>query len=322
MNRFLPSKKLSVFLGVILVVLVCFFVFFEFKNERTSYFTNTQTKTVEVVTKEIQQVLKNDSDDDGLKDWEEILWKTDPNNPDTDGDGTDDNSEILSNRDPLTAGPNDILGNKITTTEDTQSEAQERKPLTQTEILSRELFTGYVALKQNNQLGTTKEEQLIDNLITRNLLLNINSVKKNTLGDLNIIENHSRETLLQYVNELTTIINLGHDLVEESTLIKTALETKNEKDLDKLNLNLKIYTKMKDLLLTIEVPSIISSIHLDGINNLNDLINDVSDMLLVFEDPIRGLKGVENYFDDVIKASTNSIKMIDYFNKIDIKFNL
>ncbi len=31
-----------------------------------------------------------DSDSDGLKDWEEALWGTDPHNPDTDGDGVSD----------------------------------------------------------------------------------------------------------------------------------------------------------------------------------------------------------------------------------------
>ena len=31
-------------------------------------------------------VVTADSDHDGLADWEEIIWKTDPNNPDSDGD--------------------------------------------------------------------------------------------------------------------------------------------------------------------------------------------------------------------------------------------
>lgn len=53
--------------------------------------------------------LSRDSDEDGLKDWEEIFYKTDPQNPDTDGDGTLDGVEIAKNRDPLKAGPDDKL---------------------------------------------------------------------------------------------------------------------------------------------------------------------------------------------------------------------
>jgi len=50
-----------------------------------------------------------DSDNDGLKDWEEKLWGTDPNNPDTDGDGVKDGEELKQGRDPLKPGPDDKL---------------------------------------------------------------------------------------------------------------------------------------------------------------------------------------------------------------------
>lgn len=50
-----------------------------------------------------------DSDSDGLQDWEEKLWKTDPNNPDSDKDGANDGDEIAQNRNPLKKGPNDTL---------------------------------------------------------------------------------------------------------------------------------------------------------------------------------------------------------------------
>jgi len=53
--------------------------------------------------------LAKDSDEDGLKDWEEIFYKTDPQKSDTDGDGTPDGEEIAKNRDPLKAGPGDKL---------------------------------------------------------------------------------------------------------------------------------------------------------------------------------------------------------------------
>lgn len=51
--------------------------------------------------------LDRDDDADGLKNWQEALWRTDPKNPDTDGDGTNDGSEIRAGRNPLVPGPND-----------------------------------------------------------------------------------------------------------------------------------------------------------------------------------------------------------------------
>lgn len=48
-----------------------------------------------------------DTDNDGLKDWEEDLYKTDPLNPDTDNDGYLDGEEINSGHNPLVKGPDD-----------------------------------------------------------------------------------------------------------------------------------------------------------------------------------------------------------------------
>lgn len=59
-------------------------------------------------SKAVAEVSK-DSDGDGLKDWEEALWRTNLNNPDTDGDGTTDSAEIAAGRDPLKKGPKDKL---------------------------------------------------------------------------------------------------------------------------------------------------------------------------------------------------------------------
>jgi len=57
--------------------------------------------------------FKKDSDNDGLKDWEEALWKTDPQNPDTDGDGTPDGKEVAEGRNPAIPGPDDYLPSVI-----------------------------------------------------------------------------------------------------------------------------------------------------------------------------------------------------------------
>ncbi len=48
-----------------------------------------------------------DADNDGLKDWEEDLYKTDPLNPDTDNDGYLDGEEINSGHNPLIKSPGD-----------------------------------------------------------------------------------------------------------------------------------------------------------------------------------------------------------------------
>lgn len=69
--------------------------------------------------------LKADADDDrdGLKNFEEALWKTDPKNSDTNGDGISDGKEVAAGRDPLTglsldqSAPARPLSSKLSATE-------------------------------------------------------------------------------------------------------------------------------------------------------------------------------------------------------------
>lgn len=55
-----------------------------------------------------QARLLEDPDGDGLKNWEEALWRTDPNKSDTDGDGTQDGAEIREGHDPSVKGTGDL----------------------------------------------------------------------------------------------------------------------------------------------------------------------------------------------------------------------
>lgn len=54
-------------------------------------------------------IAEKDTDGDGMKDWEEVIIRTDPNNPDTDGDGVPDGKETQQKRSPVKAGPDDLI---------------------------------------------------------------------------------------------------------------------------------------------------------------------------------------------------------------------
>lgn len=77
--------------------------------------------------------IEEDHDGDGLKDWEEKIHNTDPNNPDTDEDGYLDGEEVASGFDPNKKAPDDKIE---TSDKESRSKAETKRPdpgnLTQT----------------------------------------------------------------------------------------------------------------------------------------------------------------------------------------------
>lgn len=92
-------------------------------------------------------IAETDSDGDGLMDWEELLWGTDPNNPDSDGDGVRDNDQV--SREGST-----LLAHADTASEGSRGVRATTTPNT-TDMVARELFGTYLSMKQTG--GASRE---------------------------------------------------------------------------------------------------------------------------------------------------------------------
>ncbi len=112
----------------------------------------------------LEKVTK-DSDNDNLKDWEEALWKTDPNKADTDGDGTQDGEEALTDRDPLKQGPDDALRRAIPTSADrglvTPGNTTAEQQPSLTTLIGEHIAKGYFAQKK---AGATLDSRSIEKM--------------------------------------------------------------------------------------------------------------------------------------------------------------
>ncbi|MFY9462646.1 MAG: hypothetical protein WAP52_00475, partial [Candidatus Sungiibacteriota bacterium] len=93
------SRKARFFLVVLIVIaaIVIGFLFLRTKKPQPSF--DGGGIALKLRQDQIDK-LNQDSDADGLKDWEEILYHADPHNPDTDGDGAPDGEEVKLGRDP------------------------------------------------------------------------------------------------------------------------------------------------------------------------------------------------------------------------------
>jgi hypothetical protein len=157
----------------------------------------------------VQEFMTLDSDNDGMKDWEEALWKTDPQKSDTDGDGTSDSEEIKLNRDPMKANtapqnatPNDKIDEKIIT--DNKKAEEDFAKLSDVDKMGRLLFSEYLATKKIGQTLTSSD---IQNIVNDSLSTMPAPVfKQYTIKDLHIFEYNDKAQIKEYADKINEIL--------------------------------------------------------------------------------------------------------------------
>jgi len=252
-----------------------------------------------------------DSDNDGLQDWEETLWKTDKNNPDTDGDGTLDGEEIKLKRDPLIAGPNDLLENKSSAPQSVQGD---NRPLTETEIFARQFITGYLNLKQSGELNEETKKQLTNNLFENLQKSQDYDYKTYKISDIKISQDNSPEMVRQYGNDMGRILENFNNIKEnEFEILTKAIEENNSEKLTELQLYIEDYQRTADDLLKTRCPSNYSQMHIDLVNSFMATEYSVSEMQKFFIDPLKAFHVIGLYFEQ-------GRKMKEIFSNLGVEF--
>ena len=308
------GKKLRlVFFGLILVVVVGFFAS---QPNRLHYGDNGTLSVVGNLDKNEQvkilgSINKRDSDNDGLKDWEEELWGTNPKDPDTDSDGTKDGEEVDLGRDPNLAGPDDDYQEGVFVKQNSEDFLGD---LTETERFSQEFFEEYLSLKQSGTDFNSKDAQsfLINSAFEKMQISDDN--KTYTSADITIVNSNSEDALKAYGNLMASIISKNPINSEnEVVILKRALETNNEKELEKLNSTVSIYKDILNEALQVQVPQSMIDVHLAFINVFLETISITQGMLVVFSDPITALNSTTMY-------QNNAENLIDVFKDIQEAF--
>src|SRR3989339_623976 len=229
MNKdWLPSEKLvSVFFVVAVIFGVYFFVF-KNDNKATFSFSSNQDDATKI------NKTDEDTDGDGLMDWEEFLLKTDSNNPDTDGDGISDKDEFKKDNRLTEEGFYTYFDNY-------KKELENRKDLNRTDLASKDLLIGYIGLKQAGLLTDTNKEKLIDSIVLENVLES--SSNKYSISDIKTT-NNSQDSVKTYYDKIVSV--LGTYTNGENDLVKIITPS------DLVNNHLNIVTILGNLIKNIE----------------------------------------------------------------------
>ncbi|QQG44871.1 MAG: hypothetical protein HYW89_02555 [Candidatus Sungiibacteriota bacterium] len=284
----LPTLKKA---GLILAVLV-----FLALIAGTFFRQNKKDASVEggatAAPKKQQIQLTQDSDSDGLKDWEEAIYRTDPHNADTDGDGAKDGEEIAQNRNPLQAGPGDFLAASAPTAG--KGGVEPAKNITDRLI---QLFGAKYFAQRINDPDQPLDVQEIANDIAQNIPSYQSSIKPFLLKDLTILKNSTPENIKNWAKSFDAINEeafAGINEAEISILIK-ALSTEDYSLLAELDKHITAYNTTLERMRKLVVPSEFASFQLRFMNIALELRELAQNFKKADKDVLAASSGVQSY---------------------------
>jgi hypothetical protein len=254
----------------------------------------------------MQEFIVSDSDGDGLKNWEEALWKTDPEKSDTDGDSTSDMEEIKAGRSPVKANtakgnqsPNDKMDDETVAARQ-QTEA-EFAQLSTTDKVGRVLLTQYLV---NKKVGQEITQTDIANVINNALSVIPEPIfTQYTLANIRTFNSTSTEQLNTYGQKTAAILNGGGS--QTPTTFEGVIASIGEEDTDdevktklqKLEPLVERYRNISTELLQVEVPGQFALKHLGLLNAITQMGDNLSQIILASSDPIKLLSLINTYYD-------------------------
>ena len=297
-QKYLPSKKFAIITSVIIVLAVLIFIIFFMPSsgENFSITGNKNNTALKVENPTLPDLIQRDTDGDGVPDWEEALWGTDPHKKITFND-TPDATYIENKKKELK-----IEGNVIA----------DATKLTETEKFAREFFTSYSAMKSSGQIDQNTindfSSALGQNIIDPTLVDRYTE----TDAKINSIDNPaSKQKYYWGVKALFKkyqSAGLGNelDLVSQALASNSADGTSsNTSQYDKLPAIASAYQNFAQKVMGLSVPQSLVTYHLRIANSANNVGISVSGMGKIAADPIVGLSGLsqyQKYSDDLVKA--------------------
>lgn len=266
--------------------------------------------------------INTDTDGDGLKDWEEKLWKTDPTKSDTDMDGTPDGKEIQEGRDPTVPNtqppgetPSDVMQKQTIVKRIIENSGD--TSLNATDKFAREFFSQYLDSTGgagDGSLSDADKQKMVASLSAEEGASPL-TYKHYSAADIQMNTDGSQTAIRAYGNALGKIIS-EHSISQydnELATLQTALQSQNKdllKNLDPIIANLQAITTLS---LKTPVPPTAQDLQVNFLNALQELSQSIANMKPVFDDPLTSLKALSLYSEAQANLAGSVSALISYF---------
>ena len=307
----LPSKKILIALALLVVGIGWLGWYSYTKNSSTEYINGEDSNIFSVASSTIDSSMSTkDSDNDGLPDWQEALYGTDPHNPDTDGDGTSDGKEVTLERNPLVKGPKDFLIAKNTSATTTA----EKENLTLTDSFARNFFTQYANLQQSGVKITAENAGQIASDYLKSTPLPTITAKQYGTSDLYLTES-DKAHIQNYRDALTAVFakDWPNGNPNELNILQQAFVNNDQKALNNMPIIIKKYQNTLQDSLALAVPKLATTLHLNLVNSLSTYIQTLRMIAVAYSDPLSGLAALNVYQTNQANVLVNMGNLQIYF---------
>ena len=285
----LPSKKfvtiVAICAGVVLVVLVMGSLF-----GSHSIFNKKKTGLVEA-NGTIKDLLTQDTNINGIPDWEESLWGLDPK-----GDGPINKKAIEEKKAAANITPIDPS-----------------VPTNQTDKFSQALLSTILALNQAGELNATSLAKLSESIGTDIDLKHANPTQY-SLSDMALVPSTAKSRA-SYKKSLQDILDNYSDLElgSELGLIYQGASPGGQDTLAKLAPYADAYADISQKMLKLKTPDDLGPTALDIINTTTVMSVAIPQIISLYTDALSGMIGINDYVDASDKSDAAVTKMNLYF---------
>ncbi|OGI77248.1 hypothetical protein A3B85_02190 [Candidatus Nomurabacteria bacterium RIFCSPHIGHO2_02_FULL_37_13] len=276
-----------------------------FKNEE-KYISQQINQAGLIYSNEvISKLVNKDTDGDGMLDWEEGLWGTDPTKKDTNGDGVLDNIEIEKLKSETGQGEQ---GESLLALQD--------ENLTETDKFSRELFATVATFNQSGAMDQVTVDKISDSLAEQ--IKNTPSKKIFLISDIKVIADDTVVTIQKYSNTLDGIlskITVKYTVIDVLQKFVGDENNENIEALSELDPIIKQTTDFINGMVKMETPQSLATLHLDVVNALERLIKNLNDIKLYDSDIIVALGAISQYQTNTIALESATQKLTAVINQ-------
>jgi len=283
-KQYLPSTIFTKRLGALVVIVLLSILLYKVLPKIGLLF-----KKKPINPEQASILASIDTDNDGVYDWQEKLWGTDPNNKNTFG-----------------INDADYVANKQTELDTTDSQSENN-----TDILSKQLFATINAIKADGTLNQEDAYVEIAKSVAEFVTDNpTNNAQKITKTNITTVPNTpaNKKAYTKSIGNLSTIFFGKNSVIgSETSIIYYALVNEDPTHLQDLDAVIEDYEKLAVTMTNIKTPEAISADQTQLVNTLYQVSNSLTEAKSLFSDTVVGIRGVVEYN----KAMTELDSIID-----------